>query len=78
MGECLHGEARAYRNALGIGMEEEKMAVVIQRMVGAKYGEYWFSKVIRYRSVTELLSGGTDEARGRRREDCRRSGTFSG
>lgn len=36
--------ATAYRNALGIGREEEKMAVVIQRMSGSKHGSYWFPR----------------------------------
>ena len=36
--------AMAYRNALGVGREEEKMAVVIQRMSGSKHGSYWFPR----------------------------------
>jgi len=36
--------AMAYRNALGIGREEEKMAVVIQRMSGSKHDSYWFPR----------------------------------
>jgi len=37
--------ATAYRNALGIGREVEKMAVVIQRMSGSKHGDYWFPRI---------------------------------
>jgi len=36
--------ATAYRNALGIVREEEKMAVVIQRMSGSKHGSYYFPR----------------------------------
>ncbi len=38
-------EARKYRDALGIGQDEEKMAVVIQRVAGRQYGEYWFPRL---------------------------------
>jgi hypothetical protein len=39
------GDARAYRDALGIGGEEEKMAVVIQRVAGTRHGDYWFPRL---------------------------------
>jgi hypothetical protein len=39
------GDARAYRDALGIGGEEEKMAVVIQKVAGARHGHYWFPRL---------------------------------
>jgi len=37
-------DATAYRGALGVGLEEEKMAVVIQKMSGSKHGSYWFPR----------------------------------
>ncbi|MCG8452831.1 MAG: PEP/pyruvate-binding domain-containing protein [Spirochaetales bacterium] len=37
-------EATAYRNALGVGREEEKMAVVVQVVAASLHGEYWFPK----------------------------------
>ncbi|VDB00021.1 Phosphoenolpyruvate synthase / Pyruvate phosphate dikinase [Olavius algarvensis spirochete endosymbiont] len=38
-------DATVYRNALGVGREEEKMAVVVQRMSGSKHGSYWFPRL---------------------------------
>ena len=38
-------DAVAYRSALGVGREEEKMAVVIQRMCGSRHGDYWFPRL---------------------------------
>lgn len=38
-------EATAYRNSLGVGREEEKMAVIIQQVTGSEHGEYWFPRL---------------------------------
>ena len=38
-------EATSYRNALGIGMEEEKMAVVVQRVAGSRHKNLWFPRL---------------------------------
>ncbi len=38
-------EAAAYRNSLGVGREEEKMAVVIQLVTGSRHKDYWFPRL---------------------------------
>ncbi len=38
-------EATAYRDALGVGREEEKMAVVIQHIAGTRHGNHWFPRL---------------------------------
>ena len=38
-------EATAYRDALGVGREEEKMAVVIQHVAGTRHGNHWFPRL---------------------------------
>ncbi|OQX29748.1 MAG: hypothetical protein B0D92_02115 [Spirochaeta sp. LUC14_002_19_P3] len=38
-------QAARYREALGVGRDEEKMAVVIQRAAGRQYGTYWFPRL---------------------------------
>jgi len=38
-------EATAYRESLGVGREEEKMAVIIQQVTGSRHGEYWFPRL---------------------------------
>ena len=38
-------EAAAYRDSLGVGMEEEKMAVIIQKVTGSEHGGYWFPRL---------------------------------
>ncbi len=38
-------EAARYREALGVGRDEEKMAVVIQRLAGSKNGDFWFPRL---------------------------------
>jgi len=38
-------DAMAYRNTLGVGSEEEKMAVVIQRVAASRHESYWFPRL---------------------------------
>jgi len=38
-------EATAYRDSLGVGREEEKMAVIIQQVTGSRHGDYWFPRI---------------------------------
>ena len=38
-------EAMVYREALGVGREEEKMAVVIQRVAGTRHEDLWFPRL---------------------------------
>jgi len=38
-------EATAYRNSLGVGREEEKMAVIVQQVTGMRHGDYWFPRL---------------------------------
>ncbi|MCK5737172.1 MAG: hypothetical protein KAH21_11865 [Spirochaetaceae bacterium] len=38
-------EATVYRDSLGVGREEEKMAVIVQQLTGSRHGEYWFPRL---------------------------------
>jgi len=42
---CFSAEARAYRAAIGVGDDEERMAVVLQEVIGERHGDRFYPDV---------------------------------